>query len=316
MREIALQALSRHGAFVMNGDARIRLAAFARIRELDAIHGDAIPWGEIARGFFLDDEHLFLSGKARGIFRPQRMSRGVLSIKTTMPRAGRQRRYNDIASDDGFFVYRFQGDNPAHSDNRSMRESWEDQSPFIYFHAVAPTVYEAIWPAFISEWDPATLSVHVVPGEVQHGSAASPIPLDARRYAVVAAKQRLHQAMFREQVLEAYSNRCAITGLPERRLLQAAHILADRDERGLPIVSNGIAMSVLHHSAYDLNLLGIDADGKVHINRSLLEIHDGPTLQHALKNIHGNMMRQPREMLARPNREYLAARFEMYVKAA
>jgi putative restriction endonuclease len=78
------------------------------------------------------------------------MSRGALSIKTTMPRAGRQHRYNDIASDDGFFVYRFQGDNPAHSDNRSMRESWEDQSPFIYFHAVAPTVYEAIWPASMS----------------------------------------------------------------------------------------------------------------------------------------------------------------------
>ncbi|HEV2806301.1 MAG TPA: hypothetical protein VGW57_15365 [Chthoniobacterales bacterium] len=64
-----------------------------------------------------------------------------------------------------------------------------------------------------------------------------------------------------------------------------------------------------------MNLLGIDADGKVHINRSLLEIHDGPTLQHALKNIRDKMMRQPREMLARPNREYLAARFEMYLKA-
>lgn len=82
----------------MNGDARIRLAAFARVRELEATHRDAIPWSEIARGFFLDGEHFLLSGKARGIFRPERMSRGVLSIKTTMPRAGRQRRYNDIAS--------------------------------------------------------------------------------------------------------------------------------------------------------------------------------------------------------------------------
>jgi putative restriction endonuclease len=300
----------------MINDTRIRLSAFDRVRELAEVHGDAIPWSDIAQGFLIEGEHFFLSGKARGIFRPQRMSRGVLSIKTTMPRAGRQRRYNDIASDDGFFEYRFMGDDPAHSDNRSMREAWEDQTPFIYFHAVAPTFYEAIWPAFISEWNPQALTVHVVPGEMQPNSVVTPIPVDARRYAVVAAKQRLHQAMFREDVLEAYSDRCAITGIPEKRLLHAAHILPDRDERGLPIISNGIAMTVLHHSAYDSNLLGIDADGKIHINRSLLEMHDGPTLQHALQNIHGTIIRKPAGETNCPNRDYLAARFERFAKAA
>jgi len=99
---------------------------------------------------------------------------------------------------------------------------------------------------------------------------------DARRYAVVEAKRRLHEAVFGELVLDAYAGHCAISGLPERRLLHAAHILRDRDKRGLPVVSNGIAMSVIHHTAYDLNLLGIDADGGIHVNRDLLEIHDGP----------------------------------------
>jgi putative restriction endonuclease len=297
-------------------DARLRVAALNRVRELAAIYGDAIPWGEIARGFVVDGEDVFLSGKARGIFRPRRMSRGVLSIKTTMPRAGRERRYNDIASDDGFFEYRFMGDDPAHSDNRSMREAWEDQTPFIYFHAVAPTFYEAIMPAFISEWNPQALTVHVVPGELQADSVATPVPIDARRYAVLAAKQRLHQAMFREDVLEAYSDRCAITGLPEKRLLHAAHILPDKDQRGLPIISNGIAMTVLHHSAYDANLLGIDSDGKIHINRGLLEMHDGPTLRHALQNIHGTVIRKPTRQTDHPNRDYLAARFERFAQAA
>lgn len=297
-------------------DARVRVAAFSRVRELAAIYGDAIPWVAIARGFVVDGEHVLLSGKARGIFRPRRMSRGVLSIKTTMPRAGRKRRYNDIASDDGFFEYRFMGEDPGQRDNRSMREAWEDQSPFIYFHAVAPTFYETIMPAFISEWNLAALTVHVVPGELQANSVATPVPIDARRYAVVAAKQRLHQAMFREDVLQAYSDRCAITGLPEKRLLHAAHILPDRDERGLPIISNGIAMTVLHHSAYDANLLGIDADGKIHINRRLLEMHDGPTLQHALQNIHDTVIRKPDRQRDHPNRDYLAARFERFAETA
>jgi putative restriction endonuclease len=298
----------------MNYDTGMRLAAFDRVREMAALYGDAIPWREIARGFSFDGELFVLSGKAKGIFRPQRMSRGVLSIKTTIPRTGRARRYDDIASDDGFFEYRFMGNNPAHGDNRALRESWEDQSPLIYFYGVAPTVYKAIWPVFLDKWNSKSLSVNVVPGEIRDGSVALPFPVDARRYAVVSAKQRLHQAMFREQVLEAYADRCAITGLPERRLLHAAHILPDRDTRGLPLVSNGIAMSVLHHCAYDLNLLGIDADGKVHINRSLLEIHDGPTL-HALQNIHGNAMRLPENKSKRPNREYLATRFEGFEKA-
>jgi putative restriction endonuclease len=45
-------------------------------------------------------------------------------------------------------------------------------------------------------------------------------------------QQRLHQFSFSEAVLAAYGNRCAISGLPEPRLLDAAHIIADRDEWG------------------------------------------------------------------------------------
>jgi putative restriction endonuclease len=58
-----------------------------------------------------------------------------------------------------------------------------------------------------------------------------------RRYALRAVKQRLHQASFREAVVAAYNGRCALSGLPERLLLDAAHIIADKDERlGQPVV--------------------------------------------------------------------------------
>src|SRR5215208_5557880 len=57
------------------------------------------------------------------------------------------------------------------------------------------------------------------------------------RYGLRLVRQRLHQATFREAVLTAYGQRCAVSGLPEPRLLDAAHIVADRDEdAGQPVV--------------------------------------------------------------------------------
>lgn len=79
---------------------------------------------------------------------------------------------------------------------------------------------------------------------------------------------RLHQAAFRELVLGAYGRRCAISNLPIEPLLEAAHIIADHDERGLPEAANGNYRSRLHHSAWDCNPLGIEPDGVVCIFRS------------------------------------------------
>jgi len=68
------------------------------------------------------------------------------------------------------------------------------------------------------------------------------LPPDApeRRYAFREVKARLHQASFRDAVLAAYGGRCAISHIPETRLLDAAHIVMDAGEQfGHPILSNG-----------------------------------------------------------------------------
>ena len=298
-------------------DTQIRVSAFDHIKALKVKCGGPLPWTEISKGVHIGGEHFFLSGRARGIFRPRQMRRGVLSIKSTEPRVGRMRRYDDIASNEGFFEYRFMGDNPEAPDNRWLREAWKDQSPFIYFHGIIPSVYDPIFPVFVSEWIPERGTVRVVVGEIDRtGAITSPITEDLRRYRVIETKARLHQTIFRETVLAAYDRRCAISAMPVERFLEAAHILADRDERGLPVVSNGISMSVLHHTAFDANLMGIDPDGKIHINRDLLEIVDGPTLQYALQNLDGEKIKQPARQDYRPNKDFLAERFEQFKTAA
>jgi putative restriction endonuclease len=60
-------------------------------------------------------------------------------------------------------------------------------------------------------------------------------------------------------VLAAYDHRCAISNLPDDHLLDAAHIMADAHElMGQPVVANGIALSKIHHAAFDNHLIGID----------------------------------------------------------
>jgi putative restriction endonuclease len=75
-------------------------------------------------------------------------------------------------------------------------------------------------------------------------------------------------------------------------------------------------MSVLHHTAYDQNLLGIDPDLRIHINRSLLEIHDGPTLRYALQQLDGAKLREPSNRCDLPSQDYLAERYALFLEAA
>ena len=102
-------------------------------------------------------------------------------------------------------------------------------------------------------------------------------------------------------MLAAYGGRCAISHLPEPRLLDAAHIVMDADEQlGQPIVSNGLPLTKLHHAAFDAQLIGIDPDFRIRVSERLLEIHDGPFLELGLKGIAGHAIQLPRRKTASP----------------
>ena len=121
------------------------------------------------------------------------------------------------------------------------------------------------------------------------------------------------QASFRDVVLSAYRGRCAISHLPEPRLLDAAHIIMGADEQfGQPVVSNCLPMAKLHHAALDAHLIGVDHDYRIHVSDRLLEIRDGPFLELGLKGIAGTLIKLPRRSDDRPDRDRLARRFEQF----
>ena len=139
-----------------------------------------------------------------------------------------------------------------------------------------------------------------------------PQGIQERRYALRVVKQRLHQSSFREAVIAAYSGRCAVSGLPERRLLDAAHIISDKNEfMGQPVITNGLPLSKIHHSAFDSNLIGINPDYRLHVSERLLSQNDGPMLE-SFKQLNGNKLRLPTRLIDYPDRERLALRFEEF----
>lgn len=276
-------------------------------------HGVVLSSSQLIETFLIQGEEIYLTNRARGIFKPRQMRRGVLSVKTTLPRVGRQRRYRIEHPDDGSFLYAFQGGSEASPDNQRLKEAFEDQTPFIYFHGVAEARYEALYPAYISNWMPSMLQVGIQIGAPSR-RWEEPLVLreEEREYRTRIARQRVHQSAFREMVLDAYDSRCALTGLPIRSLLNAAHIFPDGHEKGIASVTNGVALSTLHHAAYDAHLIGIDPDGRIEVSDRVFVQHDGPLLELGLKALHRKSMRFPRDVLAKPDRDALAFRFEEF----
>lgn len=300
----------------MGDDDELRLRAMAHCRDLLRLHGGAVPWDAIRAGFTFGGSKVFLGSTPRGIHKPVQLHRGVLSVRTTRPKAGRASRYDDEVRADGLFSYAFQGTDSHNHDNNALLESFEDQTPFIYFYAIAPGLYDILFPCFLANWDADSLRCTIAVGQaadLSRGSRRVAEPIE-RRYSTIEAKVRLHQAAFRELVLGAYDRRCAVSGLPIASLLDAAHIIADRDERGRPEVRNGICLTKLHHSAYDSNLIGIDPDGVIHVSPAVLATQDGPILE-ALKGLHRTAVRRPKRREDHPDRDLLAERFEGFLRA-
>ena len=90
------------------------------------------------------------------------------------------------------------------------------------------------------------------------------------RMTLATIKVRVNQARFRRAILASYNARCCISGLAERRLLVASHIVPwslDTQNRLNP--QNGLCLSALHDKAYDLGLITVLPDLTVRVSRQL-----------------------------------------------
>ena len=304
-----------------DNDEHLRAAAFTKVRQVAEMRGH-LASEDLGHGFEYQGQRIPLINPQRGIFKPRQMQY-LLSIRTVFPRSGARVWYDDqrdvhrqIYEGDETVDYAFMGDDPNAADNQWLREAMENCVPIIYFLGTSPGCYEAFVPVFITGWDPVALKAKVAFGVQRPTGVYFLEDAAERRYALREAKQRLHQASFREAVITAYRGRCALSGLREPLLLDAAHIIADSDERyGHPVVPNGIPLSKTHHAAFDAHLIGIDPNFRIHVSGRLLTKRDGPMLE-VLKRLHREKLYLPPRLKDQPDRDRLAVRFKVFSGAA
>jgi putative restriction endonuclease len=93
----------------------------------------------------------------------------------------------------------------------------------------------------------------------------------------------MHQHEFRQRVLRAYREQCAICRL--------------------------------HHAAFDRHFLGVRPDLTVELRPALLREPDGPMLKYGLQGFHDSRLALPRDPALRPNLDFVEERCVMFRKA-
>lgn len=296
-------------------DVRMRLAAFDFVRTLKAAYGEFIPAAAITAGFEFDGARQPIWSQRRGIYKPSRLGEdgAALSIQTSFNSP-----YDDrVSLDGGAMTYRYRGDDPASYDNLALRRAMNERRPLVYFVGTDRGYYDALWPVFVTRDDPAALLVELQVDASSTDTAAAEGKVLAgeeirKAYTTVQVRRRVHQRRFRSRVVHAYDDQCAMCRLRRLELLDAAHILPDSEDASEPVVSNGLSLCKIHHSAYDVRILGVDPDYRVHVREDVLEEVDGPMLRHGLQEMHGSLLIVPRRAADQPDRELLAVQFDRF----
>lgn len=298
----------------------LRRTVFSWLDGLRSQTGGEVSAESLKRFVFRGQEVSLLHPAGRGIYGPVLLGddRAALTLLTAAPVAGKEPPYDDTEADDkGYFLYRYQKDGVEAFDNRMVRRAMQLNLRLVYFRGVAKGRYEAFYPIVVTHDDTKSQTFHLCidpdAGLLPNSPAADDV-VAARRYATRAAKVRLHQAVFRQQVLAAYVESCAVCRIKHRVLLDAAHITPDSAGHSSAEVTNGISLCKIHHAAYDAHLLGITPDYRVSINAKLLDEVDGPMLQYGLKERHNELIKLPQRSRLRPDKDRLQERYEKFLK--
>ena len=317
-------------------DVQMRMAAFEQVRRLSEEH-DYLTAEELKPGFRFEGERVPIHHPQQGIYKPRRMSH-LLTIKTHMPTREEKIRYDDqrevhnqIFQGEETAEYAFMGEKPDAAHNLWLREAHEHGIPVIYFMGFSHRRYIALFPAFIVGWNANSLKAHVAFGSCDRdaygglgrsafgapGSDAYDLPDSGeRRNTFRSVRRQLHKAIVQETVIAAYGGRCAMSGLSDPRLLDVARIVVDANERpGNLDVPNGLSLSKLHRAAIAANLIGIDADYRLHVSAKLRDQNGGHAIE-SLKHLHGGSLLLPKRAEDWPDRDRLAMRFDLFKAAA
>ncbi|WP_433435095.1 HNH endonuclease [Nonomuraea sp. CA-141351] len=290
--------------------SRVRAAAMTWLRQR-CTPENPVVWRDELLSFQIEGRTFPLIDNRLGIRKPQGMT-AALSILTTYTSEDARAPYEDSVSDDGLLRYKFQG-NPQHYTNMGLRVAFEQRVPLMWFFGIKQSLYLPFFPVWIVAVETEQSQVAVALDEAQRHLSVDGVTSEIeRRYSQRITKQRLHQPVFRQRVIQAYESVCAMCHLRHRSLLDAAHIIPDREAHGVPAVSNGVSLCKIHHAAYDENILGVRPDYVIEVRADILKEIDGPMLKHGIQEMQNLKLKLPRRRADHPDPELLEERYERF----
>jgi len=288
------------------------MAAFEWLQQVAPAKDFVLDWKDLTTGFKYMGESIILIG-ARGIWKPKQIKSIPISITSVQKSV-----YQDKILDDNTMHYSYRGENIMHSDNVGLREAMHSKIPLIYLHQIWKGKYFVAWPMFIIGDEPNKLlftvradSNYTLQDSNMLEEPATPY---RQQYQTREVLVRLHQRSFREGVLHAYREHCAICKLKHRELLDAAHIIPD-SEGGKPEIPNGLSLCKIHHAAFDQHIIGISPDYNIEVRQDILHEIDGPMLKYGIQAVNNQKLILPRSTILHPNKAYLDVRYKRF-KAA
>ncbi|MFE6920749.1 HNH endonuclease [Nocardia sp. NPDC057663] len=293
----------------LDEERALRAEIFAALDELVAVKGGALTRPELF-DFNLHGRPLPLVDRNRGIRNPVSLA-STLSIMT---KPGSE--YTDEVIGESLHTYAYTKTPADKGDNVKLRHSVTTGLPMIFLQwiNVDGIRYVPIYPVYAIKDDLANRRIVLALDEklldVDDPLHLTPVE---KRYAQRLTDQRLHQPQFRSQVLFAYKKRCAVCRLGRPELLEAAHIIGDKEQHGSAEIANGLSLCRIHHTVFDCDLVGISPDLRVHIGPAVMDAdNEGPILKFALKGMDKAQLLVPSTKKYRPSADRLAERFEQF----
>jgi putative restriction endonuclease len=289
-------------------EMRVREAAMLYVSSCAARSGGVITRAELA-AFTFEGEPIKLIDQSRGIRNPRQLE-ATLSV-LTQPRGP----YADTDIEGGRLHYAYRTGRTDAGDNRKLRRAAELGVPLILLRGIEAGVFVPTAPVYVTRAEPDEGFVEIALDEGLRFLPAA-IEIDQRSYIERVMRERVHQPMFRAKVIRAYDVQCAMCQLKHAELLDAAHILPDRHQHGLPVVPNGLSLCKIHHAAFDNNIVGIRPDLVVEVQPRVLLETDGPMLRHGLQEMNGTKITVPQERRLQPDRRSLEERYDEFRDAS
>jgi putative restriction endonuclease len=141
-----------------------------------------------------------------------------------------------------------------------------------------------------------------------------PMEEQVRRVEQMLVNRKIRDANFRQQVCEAYEDRCAVTGLKiinggGRSEVQAAHIWSVADG-GPDIVQNGLALSGTVHWLFDRHLISLTDEYRLLVSHNKVPAELRSLFEKQMDRIH-----LPRDRRLWPHQNYLRRHREAFMAA-